>query len=67
MMKKNFLCLLLLISMGVMAKPYDHSLGFVGGSFKEVVLTDFLTRHYPLNILRFKRMQVFISRYMGGS
>ena len=33
MMKKNFLCLLLLISMGVMAKPYDHSLGFVGGSF----------------------------------
>ena len=27
MMKKNFLCLLLLISMGVMAKPYDHSLG----------------------------------------
>lgn len=25
--------MLLLISMGVMAKPYDHSLGFVGGSF----------------------------------
>lgn len=35
-MKKLFLCSLLLITLGVCARPYDHSLGISGGMFNGV-------------------------------